>query len=324
MSHPRPGSAQPDAVAKMAPLALFTFRRQGSTHAVLDALEQCEGFAATPVTVFSDAGRNEGEAAEVERLRQSLRSRLRPNMQLVERATNLGLAASVIAGVGDLVAQHGRVIVLEDDLPPAPAFLAWFNAALDRFEDEPRVMQVAAHMFDVPAIRRAGRGVFLRHPTSKGWAVWRRSWEKFDADCVGWESSLADPAFRQRFRVKGAMRFEEMLRRQMEGRLSSWAIRFHYTVVKVDGLVLYPPMSLVSDIGPSVGQATHGQRTAKLLPPAPVWPGAAPPPLPAEVAPDDWAVDAWARRLNRSAYGLAQGASAIRDAVSRRLSKPGP
>lgn len=313
---PRAGSS--------APLALFVFRRYESTLRVLDALAKCYEFSSTPVTIYSDAGRSSVEQQQVERLREALRPRLPPNAQLVERKENFGLAASVIDGVGDLVSRYGRAIVIEDDLLPAPPFLAWFNAALDRFQDEPRVMQVAAHMFDVAPIRRAGRGVFLQHPTSKGWAVWQRSWNRFDPECLDWQAKLADPGFRARFRVRGAMRFEEMLRRQMAGRLSSWAIRFHYAVAKSDGLVLYPPMSLVEDVGRLAGQATHGQRSAGLLPPATVWPYPEVPALPGEVAADDWAIKAWADRIHRSPFALARTAAAVRDIVASTLPLPKP
>lgn len=306
--------------SRLAPVALFVFRREESALQVLDALEQCAGFAESDVVIYADAARNADEAGEVERIRARIRQRLRPNMRLVERSVNVGLARSIICAVDELCAQYGRVIVLEDDLVPAPAFLSWMNAALDRFADTPRVMQVGGHMFDVKAVRRAGRGVFFRHPTSKGWGVWQRSWAQFDPDCTGWREQLADPVFRKRLRVHGAMRYEQMLRMQMTGRLNSWAIRFHYSVVRADGLCLYPPMSLVRDVGRQAGKATHGQRSAFLLPPAPVWPGDEPPPLPSTVEPDDDLVRAWANRLRLSPYGAAVLAAQCRDVLLRRIS----
>lgn len=309
----------PARPGQYAPLALFVYRRRDAACRVLEALERCYGFAETPVTIFSDAARTQDVAREVADVRAAIRSRLRPNVRLVEQRQNQGLANSVIAGVSALVASHRRAIVLEDDLLPAPTMLQWFNAALDRFADEQRVMQVGAHMFDVPAIRQEGRGVFFRHPTSKGWAVWQRSWAKFDPDCKGWENRLADPAYRARFGVHGAMRFENMMRMQMAGKLSSWAIRFHDCVIAHDGLTLFPPMSLVEDIGMEAGRATHGQRSARLLPPSPLWQGTMPPLLPEKVEPDDWAIAAWARRLKWSAYGAAMGLAALRDGMQKML-----
>lgn len=287
-----------------APLALFAYRRADPVLSVLTGLAQCPGFAETLVFVFSDGAKGDVDRADVADVRARLAAVAYPNVTIVERPRNFGLAASVIDGVGGLCARHGRAIVLEDDLVPAPPLLQWFNAALDRYEEDERVMQVAAFMFDVPAIRRAERGVFLGHPTSKGWAVWKRSWDHFDADCDDWPERSRDPDFMRRFEVKGAMRFARMMWRQRAGLSSSWAIRWHHSVVRRAGLVLYPPMSLVEDMGPAVGKATHGQATARLLPSAPLWPHATPPPLPDRVELDQWAIDAFARRLNVSPYGL--------------------
>jgi hypothetical protein len=284
---------------------LFVYRRADTAVQVLSALSANPGFAETDVLIFSDAPRGPDAAQDVRDVREAIRSQAGGNVRLVERPVNMGLAASVVDGVTALARSHGRVIVLEDDLVPSVAFLAWMNMALDRYASNRRVMQVAAHMFDVPPIRDAARGVFLRHPTSKGWGVWERSWSGFDLKCGGWEAKFADREFRERFRVGGAMRYEQMFRSQMAGRLDSWAIRFHYHVVKANGLVLYPPQSLVADVGLTAGKATHGQRLAPLLPRTPLWSQSLPPPLPEEAVPDDWAAAAWSKRLTRSAYGLA-------------------
>ena len=56
---------------------------------------------------------------------------------------------SIIAGVTQACEEHGRVIVLEDDLLLSPVALRYFNAALDRYADDPRVMHVSGYMFPV-------------------------------------------------------------------------------------------------------------------------------------------------------------------------------
>ncbi len=311
------------ANAPRAPLALFIYRRIDSTARVLDGLEACAGFADTPVYVFSDAAKTPDIAHEVEAVRAMVRARLRPNMSLVAREQNMGLARSVIEGVGELCAAHGRAIVIEDDLVPQPAFLDWFDVALERYAGEPKVRQIAAYMFDIASIRESGRAVLLRHPTSKGWAVWQRSWNRFDPACTGWQERFQDAGFRKRFAIGHAMRFEDMFRMQMAGQLNSWAIRFHYSVIETDGLVVYPPQSLVADIGLEAGKATHGQRSAGLLPRLRLWEEGVPPPMPpvGPVVADDWAIRAWIGRLRMSPYGLAVLAARLRYRVQSLLGR---
>ena len=285
--------------------------------AVLDALEACAGFDRTPVIIFSDGPRDTEAEPAVAAVRAAVRARLRPNMTLVERPTNLGLANSIIAGTTELCARYGRAIVLEDDHVVAPLALAWFNAGLDRYADDARVMQIAGFMFDVPRIAAAGRGVFLYHTTSWGWATWQRAWASFDPACPGWEAALADAAARRHFDLGGAIPYSAMMRRQMEGGSDSWAVRWYWTVVAHGGLVLHPPRSFVVNIGLAAGDATHGQRSASLIPVGPSWTAPALPPLPDAVKLDEWAVTAYVRRLRWSPYGLVSQLARLRARLRR-------
>jgi hypothetical protein len=51
-----------------------------------------------------------------------------------------------------------------------------------------------------------------------------------------------------------------MLKKQMAGKIDSWAVRWYWSVFKRGGLVLYPPESLIRNIGLD-GSGTHGWRT---------------------------------------------------------------
>src|SRR3990170_2949831 len=157
------------ASSSRAPIALFTYRRTDLLGAVLDSLEACAEFADSDVFVFSDGPKNAAAAEDVERVRALIRGRLRPNMTLIEAPENRGLANSIIAGVSRLCDEYGRAIVIEDDLVVSPALLTWFNAALDHYADDSRVMQVSGHAFDVPALRERRDGLFLPITTSWGW-----------------------------------------------------------------------------------------------------------------------------------------------------------
>lgn len=314
--------ARSPAMAGKAPVLLFVYRRADLLPRVMDALERCHGFADHPVIIHSDGARRAEDQPDVDAVRAFVRARLRPNMTLHEQPCNRGLANSIIAGVTTACRTHGAAIVIEDDLVLAPLALAWFQAGLDRFGDHPAVMQISGFAFDVPAIRVQRCGVFMEHPTSWGWAVWERSWALFDAQCAGWEDQLRDPAFRRRFNVGNTQRFEGMMRDQMEGRSDSWAIRWHYSVMRNRGLVLYPPQSMVDNIGRESGNATHGQRTAHLLPFGPLWSEPDLPALPTAPTLSRSAVETYVRRMRWSLFGLALLASKALHQL-RRWRKPG-
>lgn len=241
---------------RFAPVALFAYRRVDLLNAVLDSLEACPEFAATDIFVFSDGPKADAARADVEAVRALIRDRLRPNMQIIEAPTNRGLSRSIIGGVTQLCADYGRAIVIEDDLIVSPALLTWFNAALTRFSDEPRIMQVSGHMFNSSGLASREEGVCLPMITSWGWATWDRAWKTFDPEVAGWEVLNGDRAMQRRFNLDGAYPYTNMLRRQMAGEIDSWAIRWNWTLFRNNGLALYPPQSMVANEGMDIG-ATH-------------------------------------------------------------------
>jgi hypothetical protein len=260
-------------IARPAPIAVFAYRRADHLAKTLDALERCPEFSKSPVFVFSDGPKNESARSDVEAVRKLLLDRKRSNMTIVEAATNQGLATSIIAGVSRLCDEYGRVIVIEDDLVLSPLALTWMNAALDRFVHEERVYQVSAYQWWNPRLRDRRTGLFGRLAVSWGWATWKRAWDQFDADATGAYKLETDPDLRRAFDMDGSFPLSEMMLLQGRGLIDSWAIRWAWSVFKNDGLVVFPPQSLVRNIGFDE-TATHNSigRLKALITPAPlVW-----------------------------------------------------
>lgn len=265
-----------------APIALFAYRRADHLAKTLDALELCPEFSRSPVFVFSDGPKNAAASADVEAVRALLRGRKRTNMTVVEAASNQGLANSIITGVSRLCDQYGRVIVIEDDLVLTPLALTWMNAALDRFADEERVYQVSAYQWWNPRLRNRRKGLFGRLAVSWGWGTWKRAWDQFDPDATGAEKLETDPSLRRAFDMDGSFPLSEMMLLQSRGLIDSWAIRWAWSVFRNNGLVVFPPQSLVRNIGFDE-TATHNSigRLKALITPSPViWDGPEIPELP--------------------------------------------
>lgn len=241
-----------------APVAIFCYRRPEHLRLTLQSLSRCAGFDESPVFVFGDGPRNESERAAVEAVRDVARSMLGARATYHFSDANRGLSASIVAGVGAVLKDHDRVIVVEDDLELSASFLRYMNAALDRYAGETRVFQVSGYMFGVNDSARQDSALFLPLTTSWGWATWRRAWRVFDPKAVGWEALRTDRRLRSRFNLGGAYDYARMLEQQMNGKRDSWAIRWYWSVFKENGLVLFPPLSLVRNNGFD-GSGTHGR-----------------------------------------------------------------
>jgi hypothetical protein len=252
------GSAE-TLMASQAPIAIFCYRRPDHLRRTLHSLMQCEGFEASPVFVFADGPRNESEQASVKATRVVARELLGSNARYHFNDTNRGLSASVIDGVSTVIEMHGRAIVVEDDLVLNKFFVRFMNEALDRYEDNDNVFQVSGYAFESKEIASLNRSVFLPFTTSWGLATWQRAWQQFDPTARGWELLATNAELRARFNLGGAYDYATMLERQMSGQRDSWAIRWYWSVFLKGGLILFPPMSLVSNTGFD-GSGTHGGR----------------------------------------------------------------
>lgn len=239
-----------------APIVLFVYNRPSHTRRVLDALKSNLLAADSDLIVYSDAPRTEEQAAKVTEVREYIRGIDGfKSVSIIERASNFGLARSLIDGVTSVIDQYGRVIVLEDDLITTPYFLEYMNSALEKFSRAERVMQISGYMFPVE-IETPEDACFLPFTTSWGWATWQRAWQHFDPLARGYTALKNDGTKKWRFDLEGSYPYFSMLESQLRGEIDSWAIRWWLSVFLRDGLVLYPRQSLVENIGFD-GSGTH-------------------------------------------------------------------
>lgn len=242
---------------KLSPIVLFVFNRPLHTRQTIEALQKNYLAKDSNLFIFSDAPKNPETTVKVLEVREFIRSITGfKAITIIEREHNFGLAASVIDGVSRLCNEHGRVIVLEDDLVTSPHFLEYMNTALDRYEDTRQVMQISGYMFPVDFATTTD-AVFLPMTTSWGWATWQRAWQHFDSTSMGYEILKKDSNLRHQFNLGGYYNYFGMLEHQLLGKVDSWAIRWYLSVFMQNGLTLFPVKTLVENKGFD-GSGTHG------------------------------------------------------------------
>jgi len=243
-----------------APIALFVYNRPRHTAATLVALGANAMAAESDLFVFCDGPKSDADALAVAAVRDLVGATAGfRSIQVFEAERNAGLAASIIAGVTRVISEHGRVIVLEDDIVTSPHFLRYMNAALDRYGNDGRVFSVSGYN-PPPNMMRFPRSYahdvyFNPRSSSWGWATWRDRWKKADWDVAPYESFIRDPAARRAFNAGGAD-LSDTLIAQREGRVDSWAVRWAFTHFTHHALAVYPVRSYVDNIGHD-GSGTH-------------------------------------------------------------------
>lgn len=242
---------------ELAPVAIFVFRRPDHLKGALESLKQCPEFDATKFFVFSDGPRNAIDAKGVEEVRKLAKEMLGNKAEYFFQEHNIGLSKSIIQGTNEVLKKHKNIIVLEDDLVLSKNFLWFMNTALDKYENSDNVFQVSGHNF-ISADAGRTETIMLPFSSSWGWGTWKRAWSHFDPQATGWEIIKADRFLRKRFNLEGIYDYSKMLTDQMEGKIDSWAVRWYWTIFNNDGIIVYPPYTLVQNTGFD-GSGTHGK-----------------------------------------------------------------
>lgn len=233
---------------QQAPILLFVYNRPVHTQQAVAALLRNELAAASRLYIYSDAAKTDADRELVEETRRYVRQITGfASIDIIERKENWGLARNIIDGVTTQVNRFGRVIVLEDDLIVAPYFLQFMNDALEVYKDEPRIGHIQACDFtndlSLPDI------FLIKFTGSWGWATWDRAWKHFNPDGEALLKEMETRKLTRTFDFNGNYPFTRMLRRQIEGKNNSWAIRWNASLFLKDILSVNVGRSLVQNNG---------------------------------------------------------------------------
>lgn len=244
---------------RLAPVVLFVYNRLDHTRKTIDALQKNLLAGKSDLIIFSDGARNAEAFSAVAEVRSFVKTVKGFNsVTVVERAENMGLARSIIHGVAEICNQYGKVIVLEDDLVTSPYFLEYMNGGLDEYEFVDDVISIHGYIY--PTASQLPATFFLRGADCWGWATWKRGWDLFDADAEALLARLLASGELDTFDFNGSYGYTDMLRQQIDGKISSWAIRWYASAFLANKLTLYPGVSLVHNIGHD-STGTHGGNT---------------------------------------------------------------
>jgi hypothetical protein len=138
------------------------------------------------------------------------------------------------------------------------------NDALEYYEKEERVISIHGYIYPVKV--NLPETFFLRGADCWGWATWKRGWDLFEKDGMQLLQRLHEMKLAHAFDYNGAANNIRMLRRQIEGKNNSWAIRWHASAFLNNKLTLYPGKTLITNIGAD-GSGENTKETQQLYSP---------------------------------------------------------
>ena len=309
---------------RQTPLLILAYNRADKVRALIDRLREY----APPVVMVVVDGPKPGNAEDAKRVdavraavgaidwTESVQTRFRP--------VNVGLRSSVVDALNWATSEYGRVIVIEEDVLPGPAFLPYMRAMLERYEDDERIMHVSGYNV-VPATElRAGptESRLTEYPESIAWATWERAWAHFD-DHLIWASGASARQLQQATSSRfGGLRWRQNFRDAAAGRISTWAYRWIGSMWAVGGVTLSPNVNLVEYVGHDEGTHTSTKASWTELP---VYTGASDLLLTPMPEPDP-AADAWVNRVvfRGTPFGVARGVAVTLALAARKHRRERP
>lgn len=243
----------------LAPIVVFAFNRLDLLKPTIDSLRNNPEAKDSDLIVFVDGPRKDkpSDREKVEKVREYVRG-IEGFKSLTYHFAeeNKGLAPSIIGGVSEVIKKYGTVIVVEDDLYVSRSFLSFINQMLSQFKDDKRVMQVSGYCPRLnPAYVGKDEAFMNGRAQCWSWATWLDRWETIDWEVKDFERLKSSSTLKKEFNTHGSDLFG-MLKGYMEGSLSSWFVRFAYSMHKQGRFTICPTRSLVRNDGFG-GEATH-------------------------------------------------------------------
>jgi len=235
---------------KISPIVLFVYNRLWHTRQTIEALQKNELASQSELFIYADGARNENEIDQVFEVRCYIEEvEGFKKVTITERDKNWGLANSIINGVTQIVNKYGRVIVLEDDLVTSPFFLRYMNDALDIYKDNNEIISIHGYQYPLKDSLDLPDTFFIKGADCWGWATWKSGWALFESDGKKLLHELQSKGLQYEADFNGSYGFTKMLKKQINGKNDSWAIRWYMSAFLSNKLTLYPKQSFVQNIG---------------------------------------------------------------------------
>ena len=222
---------------------------------MLTSLQQNELSEKSDLFVYCDGPKQNASHEDIERIHQ-VRSYIHSltgfkSIRIIEKEKNEGLDPSEINAVTDIINRFGKVIVLEDDLVLHRFFLRFMNDALDFYESQKNVFQIAGFTDNIKYLHNLPRGsVFASYrPESLGWGTWKDRWDLNQWDERKYDIIL-NPTKRKIKRFnRGGEDLYPMLIAKYTGETDAWDIRWGNTMYEHNALCVRPCRSLLHNTG---------------------------------------------------------------------------
>ncbi len=241
------------------PILFIIFRRPETTKRVFDAIRK-----ARPSQLFVSADGPRPDRPDETLLCQQTREIIKQIDWPCDFKTNFyeqnqGLKRGVTGAITWFFSFVEEGIILEDDCLPHHDFFKYSALALQKFRNDARIFHIGAVNFQPQAQKRPGSWYYSRYNHVWGWATWKRSWDKYNAELTSLEDFLVEARKTKFWDSKKEEKYwSKIFRATKAGKINTWDYQWNFSMWAAGCLCVTPGVNLVENIGFGAG-ATNTQ-----------------------------------------------------------------
>lgn len=236
-------------MSNFAPIVFFTYNRPEHTEISLNALKENVLASKSEIIIFSDGFKSQdidkNKVDQVRKIIKNLNGFKKKTLHF--RKSNYGLYKNIVDGVNEVLKNHEKIIVVEDDCKTSKYFLKFINDGLNLYERDNKVCSINGWFF--PKKNNLQETFFLMNHTSWGWGTWKRAWDKFNPDTDYLINEIKKRKMIKKFNLNNCFNYFGMLERRNKKLNQSQAIVWKASTFINNMLSLYPSNSFVQNIG---------------------------------------------------------------------------
>jgi len=241
---------------KLAPIVLFTHKRLETLQKTVASLSLNALSVHSDLIIYSDGAKTPEDQIIINEIRSYLKTIIGfKSVHIHTSIKNKGLANSIINGVSEVMDEYHKAIVLEDDLIVSANFLEYMNQALYFYKDNSKIFSISGYSPTIKGLENNDI-YYTQRASSWGWGCWENRWKEIDWTAKSYESFKNNKFAKKRFNAMGSD-MNLMMKRQMKGKINSWAIRFCFHQFQKDLYSVHPSISKIQNMGLSDKNATN-------------------------------------------------------------------
>lgn len=238
-----------DDCSTVAPVLIITYNRYDHLRQTVEALRQNYLADQTDLFITSDYPKSESDVDAVQKGRSYIKSISGfRSVTPIFREYNHGAIKNSSLAKKQIFEKYDRLIVMEDDIVTGKGFLKFINDGLEIYKDNKEIYAVCGYLWPIKHAVPSKNQIFLHAFCAWGYGMWRdkEAWIQHGPELSREFLSSLELFYKMN---RASPHYLPMVASIARGQLVAGDVDRSLTLIKCKKLCLFPPKSLVRNIG---------------------------------------------------------------------------